>query len=159
MVPAAISKTKQKRIIPLSDNAISWMQWYFQATQRQPNGDERLMSQWSLMKLRASRRANYEAAAGEGAKWPQNCKRHAFASHFIAAHRNMTYSGLAMGHKSTEITFDHYVGAVTHEAGLASKSAQACGKHQLAGCKRAFSTTWNQNSMTSPVMPHSGLLQ
>ena len=119
LVPASISKTQKKRIVPLTENAISWMQWYFHATNRQPSGDERLMSNWYLNKLRASQHANYEAAAGEGAKWQQNCKRHAFASHFIAANRNMTELGLAMGHSTTELTFEQYVGAVTHEAGLA----------------------------------------
>jgi hypothetical protein len=45
------------------------------------------MSKWYPNKLRASRQAKYEAAAGEGAKWQQNCKRRAFAFHFIAANR------------------------------------------------------------------------
>jgi site-specific recombinase XerD len=65
IVPAEISKVKRKRIIPLSDNAIAWMQWYSKATNRQPQGGERMMSKWRLNKLRASRQANYEAAAGE----------------------------------------------------------------------------------------------
>ena len=119
IVPAEISKLKRKRIIPLSDNAIAWMQWYYQTTQRQPSGDELLMSKWYPNKLRASRKANYEAAAGEGAKSQHNCKRRAFASHYIAAHRNMTDLALAMGHSTTELAFEHYVGAVSHEEGLA----------------------------------------
>ena len=119
IVPASISKVKRKRIIPLSDNAVEWMQWYFKASGITPNGDERLMGKWTRNALKMSRRANYEAAAGQGAKWQQNCKRRAFASHFIAANRNMTDLGLAMGHSTTELTFEHYVGAVSHEDGLA----------------------------------------
>jgi site-specific recombinase XerC len=119
IVPAEISKIKRRRIIPLSENAIAWMQWYSKATNCQPSGDEMLMSKWYPNKLRASRQANYEAAAGEGAKWQANCKRRAFASHFIAANRNMTDLGLAMGHSTIELTFEHYVGAVSHEEGLA----------------------------------------
>jgi site-specific recombinase XerD len=121
IVPAAISKVKRKRIIPLSENAIQWMQWYFETIGRKhiDSGDERLMSKWHINKLRASQQANYKAVAGEGAKWQVNCKRHAFASHFIAANRNMTDLALAMGHSTTELTFEHYVGAVSHGEGLA----------------------------------------
>jgi len=120
IVPAAISKVKRKRIIPLSDNAIAWMQWYFQASGgTPPDGDERLMSKWSLNKLRVHRQANYEAAVGKGAKWQQNCKRRAFASHYVAATQSLDKLALAMGHSTTELTFEHYVGAVSHEEGLA----------------------------------------
>jgi site-specific recombinase XerD len=118
IVPAAISKVKRKRIIPLSDNAIAWMQW-FKATGRTLDGDERLMSKWTLNKLRAHRQAHYEAAVGQGAKWQQNCKRRAFASHYVAATQSLDKLALAMGHSTTELTFEHYVGAVSHEEGLA----------------------------------------
>ena len=30
IVPAEFSKTKRKRLVPLSENAIDWLQWYFQ---------------------------------------------------------------------------------------------------------------------------------
>ena len=119
IVPAAISKVKEKRIVPLSANAIAWLQWYFQATKRQPKGEERLMSKWYPNKLRASRQANYEAAAGDGAKWQHNCKRRAFASHHAAAYQNFNILARAMGHKTTELTFQRYAVAVTHEEGLA----------------------------------------
>ncbi len=29
IVPAEFSKTKRKRLVPLSDNAIEWLQWHF----------------------------------------------------------------------------------------------------------------------------------
>ena len=119
IVPAAISKVKRKRIIPLSDNAIAWMQWYYQTTQRQPSGDEVLMTKWYPNKLRASRQANYEVAVGEGMKWQQNCKRRAYAAHYVAATQDLNKLALAMGHSTTELTFEHYVGAVSHEEGLA----------------------------------------
>ena len=95
IVPAAISKVKKKRIIPLSDNAVSWMQWYFHHARKDilPEGDELPMSKWHPNKLCDHRQANYEAAAGEGAKWPQNCKRHAFASHYAALLREARISG------------------------------------------------------------------
>jgi site-specific recombinase XerC len=119
IVPAAFSKTKKKRLVPLSDNAIEWLQWYFRRRGGICEPETRLLHAFSPYKLRMSQLANFKAAAGQGAQWQQNCKRHAFASHFIAANRNMTDLGLAMGHSTTELTFEHYVGAVSHEAGLA----------------------------------------
>ncbi len=77
------------------------------------------MSKWYPNKLRASRQANYEAAAGDGAKWQHNCKRQAFASHHAAAYQNFNILARAMGHKTTELTFQRYAVAVTHEEGLA----------------------------------------
>jgi site-specific recombinase XerC len=119
IVPAAISKVKRKRIIPLSDNAIEWLQWYFQEATRVASPDERLMSKWTPKRLKAHRQANYEAAAGEGMKWQANCKRRAFASHHVAAYESYDKLALVMGHSTTEMTFEHYVGAVSHEEGLA----------------------------------------
>ena len=123
IVPAAISKVKKKRIIPLSDNAVSWMQWYFHHARKDilPEGAELLMSKWHPNKLCDHRQANYEAVAGEGAKWPQNCKRHAFASHYAAAYPDkLEYLAIKlMGHTGTDLTYQRYAGAVTHEAGLA----------------------------------------
>jgi integrase len=119
IVPAAISKVKRKRIIPLSDNAIAWMQWYFEAIGRQPTGDEMLMRAWTFSTLKVARQANYEAAVGEGAKWQHNAKRRAFASHHIAAYQSLDKLALAMGHVSTALTFERYIGAVSHEEGLA----------------------------------------
>jgi site-specific recombinase XerD len=121
IIPASISKIKRKRIIPLSDNAITWIQWYVHHAREgiMPQADERLMSQWNEYSLKMSRQANYEAAAGEAMKWQQNCKRRAFASHFIAAHQDLNKLALAMGHSTTEMSFEHYVGAVSHEDGLA----------------------------------------
>jgi site-specific recombinase XerD len=121
IVPASISKVKRKRIIPLSGNAVEWMRWYIAHTRGGivPQADERLMSRWNRHALKVSRQANYEAAAGEGMKWQQNCKRRAFASHYVAATQDLNKLALAMGHSTTELTFEHYIGAVTHEDGLA----------------------------------------
>ena len=121
IVPASISKVKRKRIIPLSDNAIAWMQWYFNTTSRMPDASELLMSKWSRNALKMSRQANYEAAAGQGAKWQQNCKRHAFSSHYAAAYpQNLEYLAISlMGHTDTKMTFERYAHAVSHEEGVA----------------------------------------
>jgi site-specific recombinase XerD len=119
LVPAEISKVKRKRIIPLSDNAIAWLDWYSDKVQRTPNGNELLMSKWTVHKLPVHQQLNYEAAAGAGAKWQQNAKRRAFASHFIAKEQSLDKLALAMGHSTTDLTFEHYVGAVSHEDGLA----------------------------------------
>ena len=121
LVPAEISKVKKKRIIPLSENAIEWLHWYFERRGAVCESSSRLMSKWTVNRLRASRQANFEAAAGQGARWQQNCKRRAFASHYAAAYpQDLARLAIQiMGHTTTELTFQRYVGAVSQEAGLA----------------------------------------
>jgi site-specific recombinase XerC len=119
LVPAEISKVRRKRIIPLSENAIDWLHWYFERRGAVCEPATRLMSEWTPNRLRASRQANFEAATGPGAKWQQNCKRRAFASHFLAAYQSLDRLAMAMGHSTTELTFERYIGAVSQEAGLA----------------------------------------
>jgi integrase len=120
IVPAEFSKTKRKRLVPLSENAIEWLQWYFE---RRGGGicepETRLLHAFGPYKFRMHQLANFKAAAGQGLPWQQNCKRRAFASHFIAAFESLDRLALAMGHSSTEMSFEHYIGAVSHEAGLA----------------------------------------
>ena len=119
IVPAAFSKTKRKRLVPLSDNAIEWLEWYFKRRGRISDPTTRLLHAFNPHKLRMSQQVNFKAAAGQGAQWQQNCKRRAFASHFIAAFESLDRLALAMGHSSTEMSFERYIGAVSHEAGLA----------------------------------------
>jgi integrase len=118
IVPAAISKVKRKRIIPLSENAVAWMQRYFRRA-GYPAPEARLLHSFGHHKFRMHQLANFKAAAGQGAPWQQNLKRRAFASHFVAAYQSLDRLVLAMGHSSSEMSFEHYVGAVSHEAGLA----------------------------------------
>ena len=118
-VPAAFSKTKRKRLVPLSDNGIKWLQWYLERRGAVCEPETRLLHAFSAHKLRMSQLANFKAAAGQGVPWQQNCKRRAFASHFVAAYQSLDRLVMAMGHSSSEMSFEHYVGAVSQEAGLA----------------------------------------
>jgi site-specific recombinase XerC len=119
VVPAEITKTRRKRIIPLSENAIEWLQWYFERRAGVGEPEARLMHAFGPYKLRRIQLANFKAAAGECSQWQQNCKRRAFASHFVAAYQSLDRLVLAMGHSNSEMSFEHYVGAVSQAAGLA----------------------------------------
>jgi hypothetical protein len=61
MVPAAITKTKEPRTVPLSENAVAWLEWFF-ANVHQPDPSERLMEHWTPRRLHAARK---RTAAGQ----------------------------------------------------------------------------------------------
>jgi integrase len=105
--PASVTKTKEPRTVPLSDNAIAWLEWFF-ANARQPDPDERLTERWTPNRLRAARK---RVAAG---KWVHNAKRHCFASYWLALHRNLQELVLLLGHTTPEMARRHYVGAATY---------------------------------------------
>jgi integrase len=108
-VPAAITKSKEPRTVPLSENAIAWLQWFF-TNVRQPQPEERLMQGWTPNKLRAAQ----NRAIGLDAKWVHNCKRHCFASYWLALHRNLNELVLLLGHTTPAMARRHYLGAATY---------------------------------------------
>jgi integrase len=109
MVPAAITKTKEPRTVPLSDNAIAWLEWFF-TNVRRPDPDQRLMQGWTPTRLRNAR----TRAVGSEAKWTQNCKRHCFASYWLALHRNLQELVLLLGHTTSAMARRHYLGQASY---------------------------------------------
>jgi integrase len=108
-VPAAITKSKEPRTVLLSENAIAWLQWFF-TNVRQPQPEERLIQGWTPNKLRAAQ----NRAIGLDAKWVHNCKRHCFASYWLALHRNLNELVLLLGHTTPAMARRHYLGAATY---------------------------------------------
>jgi len=106
MVPASITKTQEPRTVPLSENAVAWLEWYF-ANVRRADPDERVMERWTPSRLRAARKR----VAGH---WVQNAKRHCFASYWLALHRNLNELVLLLGHTTPAMAKRHYLGAATH---------------------------------------------
>ena len=46
-------------------------------------------------------------------EWPPDCMRHSFASYHLAAHGSADMTAAQMGHRSTEMIFQHYRELVT----------------------------------------------
>lgn len=110
MIPAAITKSREPRTVPLSENAIAWWQWFFTHV-RQPQPEERLMHGWTPNRLRAAQ----SRAIGADAKWVFNAKRHCFASYWLALHpNNLNELVLQLGHTTPAMARRHYLGAATY---------------------------------------------
>ena len=68
------------------------------------------MQGWTPNKLRAAQ----NRAIGPDAKWVHNCKRHCFASYWLALHRNLNELVLLLGHTTSAMARRHYLGAATY---------------------------------------------
>ena len=103
---AEVTKTRRKRFIELSENAVAWLE----CLQLQTNSAG-LVAPWTAAELRKRHRANYRAA---GIKhWIQQGMRHSFASYWMASHANdVDKLVILTGHTSREVLWRHYYRAV-----------------------------------------------
>ena len=131
MVPAAITKTKEPRTVPLSENAVAWLEWFF-ANVRQPDPNERVMEPWTPNRYRAARTRCYQAVVASDAKWVHNAKRHCFASYWLALHRNLNELVLLLGHTSPAMARRHFW---VKPATLMRKPTSASVRHLLTECR------------------------
>lgn len=105
---AKATKSAQRRIVTISPNLKAWLKPYVQAS-----GPLRPSDQI----FRNSRKA---ACVVAGIKdWPHNAARHTFASCHLAAHQNAAKTALELGHKGTDVLFDHYREIVARKDALA----------------------------------------
>jgi integrase len=111
-LPATITKTKRKRFVDLSDNAIAWLLEY-QARGGNMTG---LVAPFNPTALRNKHRANYHGAHLK--KWIPQGARHSFCSYWMAAHGNdVDKLVILSGHQSREVLWRHYYRqASKHEA-------------------------------------------
>lgn len=110
-VAAAKAKTRQRRLVDLSDNCRAWM----------------AIAPVELPLVNARARINaVRIAAGfegwrrvqrsgkelwlpvNGDAWPHDALRHSFASYHLARHGDAGKTALQMGHRSTDMLFRHY---------------------------------------------------
>jgi len=97
-----VSKTKRRRFIDLSPNAIEWIE----AFRRQGGKLEGRISPFTPSTLRKYRLKNWTAA---GIKvWPQQGMRHTFCSNWLAMHKNINKLVLQSGHTSVDTMWGHY---------------------------------------------------
>jgi len=97
-----VSKTKRRRFIDLSPNAIEWIEAF-----RQQGGKlEDRISPFTPSVLRTHRRENWKSA---GIKvWPQQGMRHTFCSNWLAVHKDVNKLVLQSGHDSVDTMWRHY---------------------------------------------------
>src|SRR5271165_46598 len=103
---AEVTKTRRKRFIELSENAVAWLE----CLQLQTNSAG-LVAPWTPAELRKRHRANWHTA---GIKhWIQQGMRHSFCSYWMAAHANdVDKLVILTGHTSREVLWRHYYRAV-----------------------------------------------
>jgi integrase len=112
-LPAAITKTKRKRFIDLSDNAIAWLREY----QARGGNMIGLVAPFNKTLLRNKHRANYHGAHVK--KWIPQGARHSFASYWMAAHGNDVDRLVVLsGHDNKQTLWKHYYRACTKSEAL-----------------------------------------
>jgi integrase len=111
-LPAAITKTKHKRFVNLSENAISWLEAY----RRRGGNFHGPVVPFDTETLYKRHRANYRAAGIT--KWVSSGGRHCFASYWLAAnHNDIDRLVILSGHTDKTVLWKHYYRATTkHEA-------------------------------------------
>lgn len=100
-VKVDVSKTRQRRLVELSDNAKTWLT-YGRNMPVVPRG-------WRK-RFDSVRRA---AEVLEG--WPHDAMRHSFASYHLAMHGSQDKTATQLGHRSSQMLFQHYREIVTKE--------------------------------------------
>lgn len=101
-LPAAVSKTRDRRLVELSENARAWLK----VGKQRKKGDIVFFS-WKLHR--------YVVAAAR-IEWKPDIMRHTFASYHIALHQSADKTAHELGHHgSTQMLFRHYKATVTKE--------------------------------------------
>jgi integrase len=98
----AVSKTRRRRFIDLSENAKAWLEQYW----ARGGSSEGLVVRYTSQQLRTRRRAN-RAAAGM-ASWPHQGMRHSFCSYWLAKNEDINRLVLLTGHDDPDTMWRHY---------------------------------------------------
>lgn len=94
-VKAIKAKTRQRRIVDISDNLLTWLRLFPQSTgQVIPDAYRERMDE-----LKERAKIN---------PWPRNCLRHSFASYHFAFHKDAAKTAFQLGHYDTTMLFKHY---------------------------------------------------
>jgi integrase len=94
-VTAAKSKTRQRRIVDITENLAAWL-----SPQTLANGPVWPAAyRYHIAELRV--------AAGI-TTWPKNALRHSFASYHLAHHRDAGRTANQLGHRDSQMLFAHY---------------------------------------------------
>ncbi|WP_018289986.1 tyrosine-type recombinase/integrase [Verrucomicrobium sp. 3C] len=103
-IEAATAKTASRRVVPIPENAASWITPY-----RKKHGP---------IRPKNARRMLAKVLAVSGVKWKTNAMRHSFASYRLAQCNDAPRVSLELGHTSPALVFRHYRALVSEaEAG------------------------------------------
>lgn len=106
---AEITKTKRKRFVDLSPNAIAWLSKY-----KQRGGSMTgLVAPWSPQIRRTKHRASYKAVGIK--QWIQQGARHSYCSYWLASHKDVNKLVLQSGHTDAETMWTSYHAGVTEK--------------------------------------------
>ena len=97
-IPALKAKTRERRIVQLSENAKAWLKLGGQ-----------------LPPVRQKNWITYVRREAGILSWDGNEMRHSFASYHLAKHGSADLTATQMGHRSTDMLFKHYRELVTKE--------------------------------------------
>jgi len=107
VLPAAVTKTKRKRFVDLSDNAIAWLTEY-QARGGKMTGP---VAPWTPQIRRTKHRTSYKAVGIK--KWIQQGARHSYCSYWLAKHKDANKLVLQSGHTDANTMWTRYHQGVT----------------------------------------------
>lgn len=106
VVAAANAKSRRRRVVDLSENAVAWLQAAFpqgmsaRGAVCSPGFEER----WIFLR----EKLGYGTKHDHGRPWPHNALRHTFASYHYAMHANEAKLQALMGHRSADMLHRHY---------------------------------------------------
>lgn len=93
------AKKRRQRLVDMSDNLVAWLIPY-----KQEKG------------LVAYSRASFDLVKRKaGIGWANDIMRHSYGSYHLAMYENAAKTSLQMGHRSTDILFNHYRDLVSRE--------------------------------------------
>jgi integrase len=100
-VPPEIAKIRSVRHVPMEDNLIQWLTTYEETNG--PIAPQETAWRYHFDKVRNLAKIK---------EWPANAMRHCFASNHLALHQNQNLTALALGHRDTNLLYNHYRGLV-----------------------------------------------
>ena len=91
------AKKRRLRYVEMSDNLIDWL-----TPHRKKSGQIHFVrKQFDAVRRKA------------GISWPHDVLRHCYASYHLAMHENQDKAALQLGHRNTDVLFNHYRNLVT----------------------------------------------
>lgn len=95
IVQAAKTKTRARRVVPMSDNLAAWLKRY--AQEAGPVTPEAYRTAFEVVREKA-----------RISPWPRNAMRHSAASYHLAHHNNEGLTQAMLGHESGKMLIQHY---------------------------------------------------
>lgn len=103
-IPPSIAKKRSVRHIDIADNLAAWLAPYWQdAGPITPSGGT---WRYRFDKIRDK---------AELKRWPHNAMRHCFATFYLLKTDDANKTALQLGHRDTDLLFNHYRGLATRE--------------------------------------------